>query len=303
MRNIIIVIASFLISYGGYAQAPAGNGNRTGGNRPQINGIMFGKLVEAKSLKPIEYASVQLIQSKMDTVTKKRKDEVIAGMLTKSKGEFLLENISVFGKYKLKVSVVGFKPYEQTVAFDIKPGGGDMSAMMAAMDKDLGNIKIDIEEKTLENVTVTSTKSGLQLGIDRKVFNVDKNLVSAGGTAVDVMKNVPSVSVDLDGNVTMRNNTPQIFVDGRPTTMSLDQIPADAIESVEIITNPSAKFDASGGTAGILNIVLKKNKKVGYSGSVRTIIDSRARIGLGGDINIRQQKVNFFINGTIQQSL
>ena len=301
MRNKIIAIVCFLISYAGFAQAPVGNGIRTGGNRPQVNGTLFGKLIEAKSLKPIEFASVQLIQNKMDTTTKRRKDVVIAGMLTKSKGEFLLENIPVFGQYKLKVSVVGFKPYEQAVGFDIKPGGGDMSAMMAAIDKDLGNIKVDIEEKILENVNITSTKSGLQLGIDRKIFNVDKNLVSAGGTAVDVMKNVPSVSVDLDGNVTMRNNAPQIFVDGRPTTMSLDQIPADAIESVEIITNPSAKFDASGGTSGILNVVLKKNKKVGYSGSVRTNIDSRARIGLGGDINIRQEKVNFFINGNYNQ--
>lgn len=111
-------------------------------------------------------------------------------------------------------------------------------------------------------MTVTASKPLLQLGIDRKIFNVDKNIVSAGGTAVDIMKNVPSLSVDIDGNVSLRNNAPQIFVDGRPTTLTLEQIPADAIESVEIITNPSAKFDASGGTAGILNIVLKKIKKL-----------------------------------------
>lgn len=268
------------------------------------NGSFYGKIVEAKTSKPIEFASVQLLQNRMDTVTKKRKEVVVAGMLTKANGEFLLENVPVFGQFKLKVTVVGFKPYEQTVSFDLKMGGGnngDMSSMMGALDKDLGNIKVDIAEKTLENVTITSTKSGLQLGIDRKVFNVDKNLVSAGGTAVDIMKNVPSVSVDLDGNVTMRNNTPQVFVDGRPTTMSLDQIPADAIESVEIITNPSAKFDASGGTAGILNVVLKKNKRVGYSGSLRTNVDSRGRVGIGGDINVRQDKINFFLNANINQ--
>lgn len=127
-------------------------------------------------------------------------------------------------------------------------------------------------------MTVTaSSNPGLRLGIDRKVFNVDKNIVSAGGTAVDVMKNVPSVSVDLDGNVTMRNNTPQVFVDGRPTTMSLNQIPADVIESVEIITNPSAKFDASGGTSGIINVVLKKING-GYNGSIRTNVDSEEEL-------------------------
>ena len=275
------------------AQPPAGRGNGNGGGRQQLNGTLFGKLVEAKSSKPIEYASVQLLQNKMDTVTKTRKDVVIAGQLTKANGDFLLENVPVFGKYKLVVSVVGFKPYEQAVSFDIQPGG-DQAAMMAALDKDLGNIKIDVEEKILDNVTLTSTKPGLQLGIDRKIFNVDKNLVSVGGTAVDIMRNVPSLNVDIDGNVSLRNNSPQIFVDGRPTTMELDQIPSDAIESVEIITNPSAKFDASGGTAGILNIILKKNRKVGYNGSLRANVDSRGRIGSGFDINLRQNKINAF---------
>lgn len=264
-------------------------------------GTYYGKVVEGKTGKPIEYASVQLIQNRMDTVTKKRKDVVIAGMFTKANGEFSLENIPAFGQSKLRITVVGYKSYEQSVSFDLKPGG-DMSSMISALDKDLGNVKIELEEKTLDNVTVTSsTTSGLRLGIDRKVFGVDKNIVSAGGTAVDVMKNVPSVSVDLDGNVTMRNNSPQIFVDGRPTTMELSQIPADVIESVEIITNPSAKYDASGGTSGIINVVLKKNKKVGYSGSIRTNVDSRGRIGLGGDINLRQNKINMFLSGNYNQ--
>lgn len=295
MKQICALILSLLTIYEINAQAPGMQGNRQGGNRPQVNGTFYGKIIEARSSKPIEYASVQLIQNRMDTVTKKRKEFVVAGMLTDSHGEFRLENIPAFGQFKLQVTIVGFKPFEQTVSFGLKPGG-DMSTMMAALDKDLGNIKIDVEEKTLDNVTVTASNPGLRLGIDRKIFNVDKNLVSAGGTAVDVMRNVPSISVDIDGNVTMRNNTPQLFVDGRPTNLTLDQIPADAIESVEIITNPSAKFDASGGTAGILNVVLKKNKRVGYSGSIRANVDTRGRVGGGGDINIRQDKVNFFLN-------
>ncbi len=300
MKSRVALIVALLISYLSFGQA--GNNGRPGGagGRQIPTGTLYGKLVEAKSGKPIDYASVQLLQSKMDSATKKRKDVVIAGMITKANGEFLLENVPVMGQYKLKVTVVGYSPYEQNVSFDIKPGG-DMSSMLGALDKDLGNIKIDIAEKTLDNVTVVASTPGLKLGIDRKIFNVDKNLVSAGGTAVDVMKNVPSLNVDLDGNVTMRNNTPQIFVDGRPTIMTLDQIPADAIESVEIITNPSAKFDASGGTAGILNVVLKKNKRVGYSGNLRTNIDSRARVGLGGDINIRQNKINFFVSANHNQ--
>ncbi len=295
MRKLLPLLASLLISYGITAQP--------GGGRSGMTGAFYGKLVEAKTSKPIEYASVQLVQNKYDSATKKRKEVVISGMLTPHNGEFRLENIPVAGQYKLKVTLIGFKPYEQNVAFDMKRpengGGNEMGA--ALFDKDLGNIKIDIEDKVLENVTVTSEKPGLQLGIDRKVFNVDKNLVSAGGTAVDIMRNVPSLNVDIDGNVTLRNNAPQIFVDGRPTTMELDQIPADAIESVEIITNPSAKFDASGGTAGILNVILKKNRKVGYNGSLRSNVDSRGRVGLGGDINVRQNKVNAFVSGNFNQ--
>src|ERR1700754_3797889 len=111
------------------------------------------------------------------------------------------------------------------------------------------------------------------------------------------MKQIPSLSVDIDGNVTMRNATPQLFIDGRPTTLTLDQIPADLIDRVELITNPSAKFDASGGGAGILNIVLKKNIKRGYNGGVRAGIDYRARPSLGGDFNMKQGKVNFFAAG------
>ncbi|MBC7874929.1 MAG: TonB-dependent receptor [Ferruginibacter sp.] len=297
MRKFLLSL--FLVSLSVIANSQPG-GNRPGGGQ-MPTGRFYGKVVEAKTGKPIEYASVQLLQTKMDTVTKTRKETVVAGMLTRANGEFSLENVPAMGQSKLKITVVGFKSFDQAVSFDIKMGG-DMSAMMGALDKDLGNVKIEFEEKLLENVTVTAEANpGLRLGIDRKVFNVDKNIVSAGGTAIDVMKNVPSVSVDLDGNVTMRNNAPQVFVDGRPTTMNLDQIPADAIESVEIITNPSAKFDASGGTSGIINVVLKKNKKVGYNGSVRTNIDSRARIGLGADINVRQEKVNFFVSGNFNQ--
>jgi outer membrane receptor protein involved in Fe transport len=302
MRSITLAFALFLTISSAIAQPPFGGGGR--GNAQQVTGRLYGKVVEASSGKPLEYASVQLIQNKMDAVTKQRKDTVINGMLTQGNGDFSLENVPVFGPLKLKVSAIGFKEYTQNVSFDLKmptPGSNDFSAALGALDKDLGNIKIQIEEQVLGNVTVESNRPGLVLGIDRKIFNVDKNIVSAGGTAVDIMRNVPSLSVDIDGNVTMRNNSPQIFVDGRPTNLTLEQIPADAIQSVELITNPSAKFDASGGTSGILNIVLKKEKKVGYNGNIRANLDSRARFGVGGDINLRQQKVNFFLNGMFNQ--
>ncbi len=164
---------------------------------------------------------------------------------------------------------------------------------MPAFDKDLGNIQLRQEAKVLQNVTVTTTASGLKLDIDKKVFNVEKNITSAGGTAVDVMRNVPSLQVDVEGNVKLRNAAPQLYIDGRPTTLTLDQIPADAIQSVEVITNPSARFDASGGNAGILNIVLKKNKQSGYNGNITAGVDRRGGINAGANFNYRQNKFNF----------
>lgn len=306
MRNTIFTLILILIVSSVSAQPPFGGANRMGAGQ-QVSGRLYGKIIDSITGKPVEFASVQLLQNKLDSVTKKRKETVIGGMLTLANGDFSIENVPLFGPLKLKVTAIGFKEVVQNVSFDFRPptGGannnGDMSSMLGALDKDLGNIQIQVEEKVLGNVTVATSRPGLQLDIDRKVFNVDKNIVSAGGTAVDIMRNVPSLNVDIDGNVTMRNSTPQIFVDGRPSNLTLEQIPADAIQSVELITNPSAKFDASGGTAGILNIVLKKEKKVGYNGSIRANLDSRARIGLGGDINLRQQKVNFFLNGMYNQ--
>ncbi|MBK9530778.1 MAG: TonB-dependent receptor [Chitinophagaceae bacterium] len=282
------------------AQMPAGRGQMGGQNMNLGN--FYGKVLDATSGKPLEAASVLLVQNKFDTVTKKRSDVVVAGMLTDKKGDFSLENLNVMGQYKLKITAIGFKTYEEKAAFNLNMGGaknGDMSNMLSAVVKDLGNITLKIDPQQLENVTVSANKSLLEMKIDRKVFNVEKNLTSVGGTAVDVMKNVPSVNVDIDGNVTLRNAAPQIFVDGRPTTLTLDQIPADEIASIEIITNPSAKFDASGGGAGILNIVMKKNRKAGYNGNINASIDSRLRPALGGDINIKQDKINFFARGRI----
>lgn len=282
------------------AQFPGGGGNRGGGQNMNM-GHFYGKIIDAGTNKPVEAASVQLTQNKLDSATKTRKDVIVAGMLTDKKGEFSLEGLSVMANFKLKITAIGYKPIEQKVAFDLNMGGarGDFNSMAAAIDKDLGNIKLAIDAQQLQEVTIANTKPLLTMAIDRKIFNVEKNINSVGGTAVDVMKNVPGLNVDIDGNVTMRNASPQIFVDGRPTTMTLEQIPADAIATIEIITNPSAKFDASGGGAGILNVVLKKNRKTGYNGNIRTSIDSRGRPGFGADINIRQQKINFFASTNV----
>jgi len=301
MKKIILFVFVILVSLRGFSQMPGG----AGGQQANI-GHIYGKIIDSAD-KAIGDVSVLLLQNKFDAKSKQNKDVLLKAMTTKNNGEFSLDGLPMFGKLKLKVSATGYIPYEKEISFQMKmptAGGAkpnaDPSEQMAnmtkalnAFDKDLGNIKLQSDFKQLQGVVVTASKPLMTLDIDKKTFNVDKNIVTAGGTAVDVMRNVPSVQVDIDGNVKLRNASPQLYIDGRPTTLSLDQIPADAIESVEVITNPSAKYDASGGNAGILNIVLKKNKKTGYNGNLMAGVDRRGGYNGGGNFNIRQNKINF----------
>lgn len=308
MKKILALTIVLICSLASLAQGPAASTNAKAGQQVPANmGHIYGKVTDSAG-KPMGDVSVLLLQNKFDTVSKKRKDVLLSGFSTKSNGDFSFADLPMFGQLKLKISATGYKTYEQAVSFQMKmdnsqaPKGtnSDPSQVMASMgsalnafDKDLGNIKMTIDVMQLQAVTITASKPTLRMDIDKKVFSVDKNIVSAGGTALDVMKNVPSVQVDIDGNVTLRNAPPQLYIEGRPTTLTLDQIPADAIESVEVITNPSAKYDASGGNAGILNIILKKNKKSGYNGNIRAGVDKYGAVNGGGDFNIRQDKFNF----------
>jgi outer membrane receptor protein involved in Fe transport len=293
---VLLAVFPFLLS----AQVP--QGGRPGGGQPnsaQSNiGRFYGKVVD-ENKKPLPYASVQLTGMRFDSVSKSMQEKIIAGQLSEENGDFSLENLPVRGQFTLKINYMGYANYEQKVAFDIKtPAGGNMAA---AVDKDLGNIVLPTSSQVLKEVTISAEASQFTLALDKKVYRVDKDGVAAGGTAEDALKNIPSLNVDLDGNLTLRNAAPQLFVDGRPTPLTIDQIPADAIESVEVITNPSAKYDASGGGAGIVNIVLKKERRIGYNGSVRAGLDMRGRFNLGGDINVREGKFNAFVGVNLNQ--
>ena len=303
MKKILLLLAAIILKTTVFAQPPGG------GKMPAAANIghVYGKLIDSAG-KSVSDASVILLQNRFDTVSKKMKDVLLKGLTTKANGEFSFEELPMFGKLKLKISATGYKAVEQDVSFKMQAAGGaqkpsgDMSQAMNAFDKDLGNIKLLNDVKQLEAVTVTASKPTLRMDIDKKVYNVEKDIVNAGGTALDVMKNVPSVNVDIDGNVTLRNSTPQIYIEGRPTTLTLDQIPADAIESVEVITNPSAKYDASGGGSGILNIILKKNRKTGYNGNVRAGVDKYGAANGGGDFNVRQGKFNVGASAFVNQN-
>lgn len=303
MKNVLPVLIALFCSVQLIAQSPAGDPPASKGRFASANnGHVYGKITDSQG-KAIDDASVLVLQPKLDTLTQKSKEILVKGVKTAANGDFDIDELPVFAKLKIKISAIGYKELNQTISFmpdratAPKPASANLPQMPAggvmSAEKDLGKIKLASSAKELEGVTVTAVKSLMKLDIDKKVFNVEKNIVSEGGTAVDVMKNVPSVNVDIDGNVTLRNSAPQIFVDGRPTTLTLDQIPANAIESVEVMTNPSAKYDASGGGAGILNIVLKKNKKTGYNGNVRAGVNKYGEKDAGVDFNIRQNKINF----------
>ena len=327
MYKILSTVLFISTFYFVNAQMPTGmmggaaRGGKAGAQNMNI-GHFYGKIVDSKTNKGVAGVTLQLSGNKFDTVTKQSKQAILKTVITETHGDFSLDGLAIFGNFKLKVSALGYKTLEKPITFGIKfptggagasavSGGGmqdgsgmnsNMQQMLGQADKDLGNIKLEADETDLGNVTVTSTaKPQFELGIDRKIFNVDKNLTSTGQTATEVMKSIPSINVDIDGNVTLRNAAPTIFIDGRPTTLTLDQIPSDIIDKVEIITNPSAKYDASGGNAGIINIVLKKNRKNGYNGGIRAGVDIRGKVNAGGDINYRQGKVNFFATGMYMQ--
>lgn len=325
LRLLVFAFFCLLLPQFLFAQQPMGG--RGGGNPAQYNiGRFYGKVVDETTGKGIGYASVQLTGMKWDSVTHKLQKGLIAGQLTEENGDFSLENLPIRGDFTLKVSYLGFASMEQTVTFGIPGGGpggqgGDAPGKggpggrpanggqggrpgmpsASAIDKDLGNIKLSASSELLKEVTIEGHGGQITLALDKKVYHVDKDGVAAGGTAEDALKNIPSLNVDVDGNLTMRNAAPQIFVDGRPTNMTIDQIPADAIDKVELITNPSAKYDASGGGGGIVNIVLKKERRIGYNGNIRTGVDMRGRVNLGGDINVREGKVNGFVSGNFNQ--
>ena len=275
MKKLLVFLCLIFLVEFSNAQFPNMGGGGMGGGKMNIPSIakVFGKVVDAKTKKPIEYASVAIVWFS--------KDSVIAGQVSKGNGEFLFENMS-FGGFRIRITFIGYKKYEEKFYLNFNP-----------LEKDLGNIELQPDEAVLNEVTVVGEQSNITLGIDRKTYNVDKDLSAKGGTGIDAVKNVPGVAVDADNNVTLRNQSVMILIDNRPTTLTLQQIPSDQIERIEVITNPSVKYDAST-TGGILNVILKKNNKPGYNGMVMTSIGTGNRYMGMANLNIKENPFNFF---------
>ena len=260
--------------------------------RPTNKSTLYGKLLDKNTGKPIDAASVQLYHSEST-----KRDSLVDGMLSRPNGEFRFQQLPKANSFRLVISALGYETVEQTIDISTADAGNNAQNFV----KDLGNISLQTDIKQLSEVIVSSIKPALQMGIDRKIFDVSKSLLATGGTAVDIMKNIPSVSVDIEGNVELRNSTPQIFIDGRPTILTLDQIPADHIDKVELITNPSAKFDAAS-SGGIINVVLKKNKRIGLNGVASLSVGTPKVFSGNLNLNLRQGKFNFFASAGHNES-
>lgn len=268
MKLTFTFLATLLTAFGVMAQGHS-----------RISGTVFDSL----SQKPVEFANVALVTPGSSTP--------IDGTICDDKGEFTLSKIAV-GNYQLHISFIGFETKVVSVTIDDKND-----------DVKLGRIIISPTPQVLEAVTVEGQRALIEERVDRTVYNAENDLTTRGGDATDVLKRVPMLSVDLDGNVSLRGNQNiLVLINNKPSSIvassvsdALKQIPADEIKSVEVITSPSAKYDAEG-SAGIINIITKKNTFHGFTLNINSGIGLRgSNLGLNG--NLRTGKMGFSLGG------
>jgi ferric enterobactin receptor len=241
-----------------------------------------GTLVDDKKA-PIPFTTVTLHRT-TDSV-------LVTGVVADDAGVFAVQVRP--GRYYLKISAVSYREL-------IVP-----SFTMQEQDQQLGTLVLVASAKRLDEVVVVGEKSQMELALDKRIFNVGKDLANAGGTASDILKNIPSVAVDGEGNVSLRgSNSVRILIDGKPSGLvsfkggsGLQQLQGSMVERVEVITNPSARYEAEG-MGGIINIVLKKERKEGFNGSFDVITGYPSNFGGTANINYRRKNLNFFVNYT-----
>lgn len=243
-----------------------------GGNKVKVTG----KVLEKVSKQPLEYATI--------SITAPNDTKVISGGITNPKGEF--EIAVAPGTYDIKIEFISFKATE-------------IKQKSIQGDTNLGVVNLSEDAAQLNEVVVRAEKSTVEIKLDKKVYNVGQDMMVKGGTVSDVLDNVPSVSVDTEGNVSLRgSDNIRILIDGRPSQAinvaeALRQLPADAIDKVEVITNPSARYDAEGGS-GIINIILKKGKNQGFNGTFIASTGLPETYGVSANLNYKTGKFNYF---------
>lgn len=266
MQKALSTIAFFLLAISLFAQ-----------------GSVDGRVLQKEGLVPLEYAAVSIHKR---GVAKNFK----AGM-TETDGKFRIAGLPE-GAYTAVVTFLGYKTLRR-----------DFAVTRAERHVHLADIVLDADDALLEEAVVVGQRSEMKLEVDRKTFNVEGQIANAGQSASEVLENIPSVEVDNDGNVSLRGNSSvEVWINGKQSGLTSDnqgdilqQLPAESIERIEIIDNPSAKFSAEG-SAGIINIVLKKDRKPGYFGSVQVGADTRGGANVSGNINYNSRRLDANFN-------
>lgn len=243
-----------------------------------------GKVIDDQTNVPLSYSTISLYSQ-----TDKK---LITGTITDDAGAFVLE--AQAGAYFIRIEFLAYQAQEV------------LNIVLTNAPIDLGTIKLQAEAATLNEVVVQAEKSSMQFALDKKIFNVGKDLGNSGGNAADILDNIPSVSVDVEGNVSMRGSgNVRILIDGKPSGLmsfkgadGLRQLMGNQIERVEVITNPSARYEAEG-MAGIINIVLKKEHSQGLNGAFDVTAGYPDNYSAGFNLNYRKEKLNFFLNSGI----
>ncbi len=267
MKRILLLTLFIGTILGAHAQFP-GMGNVGGGGgakKVTVTGRITAVILDSLSKKPVDYATVSLVNIKTN--------KSVNGGVTDDKGKISLQNVAP-DNYKLIVGFIGYKT--KTI---------NVSTTPSKLDNNLGSVLLASTDNTLADVQVVGTKAVIENKIDRMVYNAEADATNAGGDATDVMRKVPMLSVDINGNVQLRGGAVRVLINGKPSgTMAssvsdaLKMIPAEQIKSVEVITSPSAKYDAEG-SGGIINIITKKSNAQGVSGSVNASAGTRQNNG------------------------
>ncbi len=248
----------------------------------QQKGKLRGTVLESGKASPLPFATVGVYT---------QKDSLVSGGIADEKGNFEVD--LPLGTFYALVEFMGFEALKSSIF--------TLSAKQNAVD--LGTISLQSSTADLAEVVVQGEKTLMELALDKRVFNVGKDLANAGGNASDILMNLPSVAVDPEGNVSLRGSANvRILIDGKPSGLvsfkgssGLRQLPANLVERVEVITNPSARYEAEG-MAGVINIILKKDEKQGFNGSGEVIVGSPLNLGFTANLNYRKNRINWFVN-------
>ncbi|HOY31855.1 MAG TPA: outer membrane beta-barrel family protein [Bacteroidales bacterium] len=274
-RSVFIALVLFFAVFVAQAQDKPGPKNGNGNSfKGSVTGIVFDK----KTNTPVEFANV--------IVCKNSDSSMVTGALTNSKGRFSIDNVP-YGKYYIKINFIGYGP--QTIS--------NISINDDNTYLNIHTVYLETTATNLDAVTISGQKDQVEYNLDKKVINVDKNLLTSGGTALDIMQTIPSVDVDIEGNVSLRGSqNVTIFIDGRPSGLtSLDQMPASMIEKVEIVTNPSARYDPDG-MSGIINIVTKRRREAGYNAMVSANAGTGGKYSSSVNLGYNLKKFSIYTN-------